>query len=275
MSPTINDDAWIKVPAFGVIGYVVLLVAVLPTADDRTSTAGWLLLPTIIAIGAITVAATSSRRRWGSKVYAFAAPVTVLVLSLGVALVVQGSPGSEATEPTAAPRTVDEVTGDSGDTAALAAADTDSSSEPLVAPGSGEGFTRVESATDQVADANLGQWTADLYGIDDVVVGSYQADDDPGVTFRYVGVNGAIQAASPEAAGRASLVSAAGTSIVAFEPEADGWLGCNSASAQGTERVSCSWVGEERAVFLRWAGPISMAEAAAVTRAFRDHASVA
>lgn len=281
MSTTPNDDAWVKVPLCAAIGYVVLLAVVLPmTGGSRVAVAGWLLLPVVLATGLLVLVATSTERRWDTRTYAATAPVTVLALTAVVGGVLQVSPPSDAREATAEPRSVAELTAGTprSETLAQVTAPPEPavSTATLVAPVTGGGWTRVERPEDQVADAQLAQWTADLYGVDDVVVGSYQLDASPGVVFRYVGVNGPIaDTSSPEAAGRAALVSASGSTVTTFPPAADGWLGCNTTSAQGLPRISCAWVGEERAVFLRWdTADISLSYAAQVTRSFRDVASV-
>lgn len=286
MSTTPNDDAWVKVPLYAAIGYVVLLAVVLPlTGGSRVAVAGWLLLPVVLATGLLVLVATNVERRWDTRTYAALAPVTVLALTAVVGGVLQVSPPSEAREATGEPRSLAELTagtpqdGSAQDDATpqvTAPAEPTVSTATLVAPATGGGWTRVERPEDQVADTQLAQWTSDLYGIADVVVGSYQLDSSPGVVFRYVGVNGPIaDTSSPEAAGRAALVSATGSTVTTFPPAADGWLGCNTTSAQGLPRITCAWVGEERAVFLRWdSADISLSYAATVTRSFRDVASV-
>jgi hypothetical protein len=277
---TPNDDAWVKVPLCAAVGYVVLLAVVLPMSDgSRVAVAGWLLLPVVLATGLLVLVATSTRRRWDTRTYAAIAPVTVLALTAVVGGVLQVSPPSEARVSTAEPRSVAELAGSvegPDEVEVSAPAVPQVSTATLVAPATGGGWTRVERPEDQVADAELAQWTSDLYGVADVVVGSYQLDTSPGIVFRYVGVNGPIaDTSSPEAAGRAALVSATGSTVTTFPPASDGWLGCNTTSAQGVPRISCAWVGEERAVFLRWdSADISLAYAATVTRSFRDAASV-
>lgn len=283
MNPRPNDDAWVKVPLFAALGYLLLLVVVLPQSDgSRWAAAGWLALPAVIAVGGVTLVAATSKRRWSRLHYAVAAPAGLAVASVLSALVLQNSPVPDDGVPTAAPRPVSEVVG-----SASGSSGDDTSDEPsadpsptagetastarLVTPESSADWTRLATPEDLATDAQTSQRTQDLYSIADVAVGSYSPASRPDVVFRYVGVNGHIGAASPEAAGRAALVSVTGSSAASFPPLADGWLGCNTT---GTDRVACAWVGDQRAVFLRFeASGLSLARAAAWTRSFRDAAS--
>lgn len=284
-----NDDAWVKVPLWGLLGYVVVLAVVIALSDASPVTlAGQLLVPTVIATGLVVIVATSSRRRWGWKGYAASAPLAVGVLTVALALVTSVDPAHDTSVPTATPLPVDDVGAPSpvaADASQTPSADAtpdptpDPTSYPtftahLTAPDGGANWLRATDAQTLSEDTTLAQWTAGLYGIEDVVSGSYSHKLVPQAPFRYVGVNGHIPADSREAAGRAALVSTIGNRVATFPPRADGWLGCNGGTAQGTTKISCAWVGDQAAVFLRWEDTdIKLGQAASMTRAFRDFAS--
>jgi hypothetical protein len=272
---TRNDDAWAKVPLWGLVGYVVVLAVVLPMTDGSPlGVAGRLLVPTVVAIGVVVITATSSRRRWGTRTYGIVAPVAVAVLTAGLALVVSLDPAHEREEATAVPRPV-EVFGTPTPVSAPTTAEPQSFptfTAHLTNPGDGANWQQVTDPATLAQDANLAAWTKGLYGIDDVAVGSYVHQLHPADGFRYIGVNGHVSADSREAAGRAALVGTIGTRVASFPPQADGWLGCNGGVAQGSRQISCAWVGDQAAVFLRWADTgMKLGQAASFTRAFRDY----
>jgi hypothetical protein len=275
---TTNDDAWVKVPLWGLLGYGVALLVVGAFVDaSPTGVAGRLLVPLVVATGSVVIVATSMRRRWTWRTYAAVAPSAVGVLTLALALVVSLDPAVDRQVATAAPRPVDSIGPTTEATPSLVASEREAYptfAGHLTAPGDGANWVRLTDPAIVAQDAQLAGWASGLYEIPDVVAGSYQHQLVPDAPFRYVGVNGHIAADSREAAGRAALVSTIGNRVATFPPDADGWLGCNGGQAQGTPSISCAWVGEDAAVFLRWdQTDITLGQAASMTRTFRDFAA--
>jgi hypothetical protein len=275
-----NDDAWVKVPLWGLLGYGAALLVVGGFVDASPSgVAARLLVPLVVGTGFVVIVATSMRRRWTWRTYAAVAPSAVGVLTVALALVVSLDPAVDRQVATAAPRAVDSIGPTTEATPSLAASERQVAAFPtftahLGAPADGANWVRLTDPATAAQDAQLATWASGLYAIADVAVGSYQHQLYPTAPFRYVGVNGHIAADSREAAGRAALVSTIGNRVVSFPPQADGWLGCNGGQAQGSASVSCAWVGEQAAVFLRWdSTDLKLGQAASMTRAFRDFAA--
>jgi hypothetical protein len=265
-----NDDAWVKVPQWGLLGYALLLVTVLPRSEDLVATAAWLLMPTFIGIGAVVMVATHTGRRWGWRPYALTVPVSILVLAGGLALLRQADPAPDSGPPTAAPRSVSEVAGLEVVTAVNIRDETPAPSTfRLTAPPSDEHWSRfqnheIRDAVDQVAEA-----AAQTYGVEDVAAGYYEHSSQPGTGVLYVGLNGHIDAGSPEVAGRDEL-GGLDEQIESFPVRGKAWLGCGERTAASRSWVSCAWVSHDRAIFLRWDDDsVSPDEAAALTRSFR------
>jgi hypothetical protein len=273
-----NDDAWVKVPLWGLLGYGLALLVVVPlTEGSPAGVAGRLLIPLVVATGFVVIVATSWKREWTWRTYAATAPAAVAVLTAALALVVSLDPAVDRQVATAAPVPVSALGPAAPATTSPAVTERQSPqafptfTAHLGAPDAGANWVKLTDPAIVAQDAQLAGWAAGLYAIDDVVAGTYEHQLMPGSPFRYIGVNGHIAADSREAAGRAALVSTFGNRVATFPPRADGWLGCNGGQAQGSSAISCAWVGEDAAVFLRWDDTgIKLGQAASTTRAFRD-----
>jgi hypothetical protein len=269
-----NDDAWTKVPRWGLLGYALLLASVLPvTNDDRAMTAVWLLLPTVIGIGVVVSVATQAGRDWGWRPYALTVPLSILVLAGGLALLRQADPALEEGPPTAAPRPVSQV----GGLQVVSALSVRDETPPpstfrLTAPPSDGPWSRFQNHEIRAAVDDAAATAVATYGIEDVAAGYYEHRSLPGTGILYVGLNGAV-GPSPEAVGRAEL-GGADEQIEAFPARGSAWLGCGAQVAGDRSRMSCAWVTADRALLLRWDDDsVTAARAAALTRSFRTFAA--
>ena len=269
-----NDDAWTKVPAWGLLGYALLLASVLPLTDhDRATTAVWLLLPTVIGIGVVVSVATQAGRHWGWRPYALSVPLSILVLAGGLALLRQADPALEEPAPTAAPRPIAQLGGLQAVPALSVRDETPAPSTfRLTAPPSDGPWSRFQNHEVRAGvDAAAARAVA-TYGVEDVAAGYYEHRSSPGTGILFVGLNGPIDAAGPEAAGRAEL-GGVDAPIEVFPARGSAWLGCGEETAGDRSRMSCAWVTEDRAVLLQWDDDsVTAARAAALTRSFRTFA---
>ncbi len=249
-----NEHAVGLAVLFGVISYIGLLVVLNPRIGGTSAYGGGrLIVPAAVAAAVVGLVARGTTRPFGWWVYALAVPIAAAVLA--VAMV-----GGDLRESSDEAATRGEPVG------------------VLSAPGTGDGWTVVDTVETRAEVERVTQGMATQFegDIDSVVAEFYTHTSAPASTVFLVGLNGELD---PDSSAGETLEDVLAGAYVDdpkdFDPgDVGGALGCGEAAAQGLEWVSCAWIGNERAVLLRWNDKsVGLDQAAELTRDLRERAS--
>lgn len=244
-----NEHALAFALMFGGIAWVGLLVLLTPRIDrDPSYVGGGLLVPTMGVAVVVGLLARRSSRRLGWWVNAAVVPLAAVLALIPSADDLMAAADNEASR---------------GVEVGL-----------LSAPAAGQGWTVVDTPDTRADVRRVVDSMATEVGIDaETVAGYYLHESAPNTPVLFAGINGDLDKGASASESLTSILRGAFVKTPqSFEPgDTGGALGCGQGAAQGMTWVSCAWVGNHRAVLMRWNDEsVTLEQAAELSRELRD-----